>query len=137
MRAILWLVAFMLSSEPAIDHPTTPPPLPLLLKLPAVCDRTKRAHPTEPRRENNSMSCREHSMQRTCLPPADYKTTTLPPSSSSSRQHHARVAGPRCALGSCCVGACDRSPDHTTTTTSLCRCLLCDRVSYNTTLLSA
>ena len=34
VRAVLWLVAFL--SEPAIDHPTTPPPLPLLL---AVCDR--------------------------------------------------------------------------------------------------
>ena len=54
-------------------------------------------------------------MQRACLPTADYKTTTMPPSSSSStRQHHARVAGPRCAMASF-FGACDRPPDHTTT----------------------
>ena len=33
VRAVLWLVDL---SEPAIDHPTTPPPLPLLL---AVCGR--------------------------------------------------------------------------------------------------
>ena len=40
------------------------------------------------------------TMQRACLPPTDYKTTALPPS-SSSRQHHARVAGARCAMASC------------------------------------
>ena len=49
------------------------------------------------------------SMQRACLPPADYKPTTLTPS-SRSRQHHARVASPRCAMSSCFIGACDRSP---------------------------
>ena len=41
-----------------------------------------------------------NSMKRVCLPPADYKTITLPPR-SSSRQHHARLAGPRCAVPSC------------------------------------
>ena len=42
----------------------------------------------------------DSSMTRTFLPPADHKTTTLPPR-SSIRQHHPRLAGPRCAVPSC------------------------------------
>ena len=51
------------------------------------------------------------SMQRACLPPADYKTTALPPR-SCSRQHHARLAGPRCVCVVAFIGWSDRSPDH-------------------------
>ena len=60
------------------------------------------------------------SMQRACLPPADYKTTTLPPR-SSSRQHLGRLAGPRCAMPSC-IGSCNRSPDsnHQPLSTACC-----------------
>ena len=65
IHVLLWLVAL---SEPAIDHPTTPPP---------------------------------------------------------------RWAGPRFALASCFVGACDRLPDYTTTSGAVCYLLL-DRMSeYN------
>ena len=51
--------------------------------------------------------CSEHTAQEprqqiatATLPPGDYKNTTQPPR-SSSRQHHARLAGPRCAVPSC------------------------------------
>ena len=69
------------------------------------------------------------SMQRTCLPPADFKTTALPPcSSSSSRQHRARVAGPLCAMVTCfrrSLQSITRAHHH------LCRCcLLCVIYSY-------
>ena len=67
-------------------------------------------------------------MQRACLPPADYTSTTLLPS-SNSRQHHARVTDPRRPIASSFFGAYDRSPDHTTTSpTARCARLL----SYNT-----
>ena len=51
-----------------------------------------------------------NSKQRACLPPADCETKTLLPS-SSTRQHHVRVAGPRCDMASRFIGACDRSYD--------------------------
>ena len=114
---------YLLSSELAIDHPSTPPPLPLLL---AVCDRFIRAQPRAQARDNDS------NMKRACLLPADCKTTTLPPS-SNSRQHHVRVAGPRCAMTSCFY----RSLQSITRPHHLCRCcLLCVIVSLSTTLLS-
>ena len=52
------------------------------------------------------------TMQRACLPPADYKAKALPPG-SSSRHHHARH--PMASCFHAFIWACDRSPDHTTT----------------------
>ena len=53
------------------------------------------------------------SIQRACLPPPDYKPTTLPP------QHYERIASPRCTIA-CFIGACDRSPDHTNSAAAAC-----------------
>ena len=73
------------------------------------------------------------SMQGALLLTADYETTTLPP--GSSRQHHARVAGPRCAMASYFY----RSMRLTTRPDQHLRrcCLLCAIGPYDILLLSA
>ena len=114
----VWQVraGLLLLSEPAIDHPTTPPPLPLLLL--AVSDRIKRAQPRAQTTDNNSI------MQRACLYPR--LTTKIQPcrTATAAPRSTMRVWEVRAVLWPVAfVGACDRSPDHTTTT-SLCRCLL-------------
>ena len=48
---------------------------------------------------------------------------------------HARVADPRCPIASSFIGACDTSPENSTTYTTA-RCTVCLIVSHKTLLLS-
>ena len=90
VRAVLWLAAFVGACDRSPDKTTTP------ASDAACCVIVSNEHsPDRAQTADNSNS----SMQSACFLPADYRTTTLPP--SSSRKHHARVAGPRCALTNC------------------------------------
>ena len=75
-------------------------------------------------------------MQRACLPPADYKTTTLPPSSGSNRrQHHARAAGPRYGKARCLSEPAIDHPTTLRTTSAAAVLAVCDRtVQHNTAI---
>ena len=118
--AVLWLVAFIGACDRSPDHTTTS------AAAAVCCVIVSNEHSPEARQQITTVH-NNSSMQRACLPPADYRTTTLPPSRSSSM----RVWQVRAVLWLVgFVGACDRSPVHTT---SLCRCLLLSVIVYHIT----
>ena len=86
-------------------------------------DRIIRAQDSsEPVIGNSQHQQHIHKMQRACVPPTDYKTTPCRSAAAAGSAMHARVAGPRCPMLVPFIGACDRSPHHTTTFTTA-RCV--------------
>ena len=55
------------------------------------------ARSTKPKSKSSNERQKQPHAESMLLPPADYTNTPLPPR-GSSRQHHARLAGPRCAM---------------------------------------